>query len=385
MRTLTKVALALASSVVLAEAPAQASPMDVEPGRLVLQPTTIAGNKAPFNTCQGIAAQPNQFAHSVYANQIVNGALPACIPDNDGWANMMAELGYAIAPSAFHPARTTGFGGFALSIEASYAHINGDNHDANGVQYWHAGTQGPTLPNGSFGTSNQTPDSILQIYTLKARKGLPFGFELAGALGYIANTTLWIGGADVHWALLEGYRTGILGYLPDISIGGGVRTLSGQSDFYLTTAGFDGQISKPLTLSDAAVLTPYVGAQRLITWANSANVNLAPNVDVLQVCGYGGVNQTTGAANCSNGGYGNAAYNDQTVFQKQTFYRWRGIAGVTYRYELLYLAGQFAFDLEDPSAENSNMSNNAAQPYNQPITLSGSRQWTFSLEAGVFF
>lgn len=190
-------------------------------------------------------------------------------------------------------------------------------------------------------------------------------------LGYVANTTMWVGGADLHWALLEGYRTGVLGYLPDIAIGGGVRTMSGQSDFYLTTVGIDAQISKPITLADAAVLTPYIGGQRLMIYANSTDVNLAPNADSLAVCGYGGVNQTTGSPICKNGTYGNADFNNQTVFQKQTFYRWRGIAGLTYRYELLYLGGQFAMDMEDPGAENS--------------IVTGARQWTMSFEAGVFF
>lgn len=151
MRTLSKVALALASSIVaFAVAPsANAAPMDPTPDRLYLDPP---GLPAGWN-CQKIAADPNGF---VKAHPLGKGAtdVPACLPNNAGWANMMSELGYAIAPSAFHPARTTGFGGFALSLEASYAHINADATDANGVQYWHQGTQGATTPSGSYGTSN---------------------------------------------------------------------------------------------------------------------------------------------------------------------------------------------------------------------------------------
>jgi hypothetical protein len=368
LRTISKVALVIASSAVAlaAAASAQAAPMDPTPDRLFLNPP---GLPAGWN-CQQIAANPNKF---VMQHPLPSGAadVPSCLPNNSGWANMMSELGYAIAPTAFHPARTTGYGGFALSLEASYAHINADATDANGVQYWHQGTQGQTQPNGSFGTSNSSPDSIIQVYSLKARKGLPLGFEIAGVLGYVANTTLWLGGADLHWAILEGYRTGVLGYLPDLSIGGGVRTMSGQNSFYLTTVGIDAQASKPITLADSAVITPYIGAQRLMIYANSTNVNLAPNTDALATCGYGGINQTTGSAVCNNGTYGNADFNNQTVFQKQTFLRWRGIAGLTYRYELLYLAGQWAMDMEDPGTENS--------------IVTGSRQWTLSLEAGVFF
>ena len=51
--------------------------------------------------------------------------------------------------------------------------------------------------------------------------------------------------------------------------------------------------------------------------------------------------------------------------------RHRGIVGINYRYEILYLAGQFLFDLTPPNDENPG--------------LNPTRQWTLSLEAGVFF
>ena len=301
----------------------------------------------------------------------------------------MSELGYAIAPTAFHPARTTGFGGFALSLEASFAHINADATDSTGTQYWHTGTQGDVNPNtGAFSGVNKFPDSVLQIYSLKASKGLPLGFEVAGVLGYMANTSLWIGGADVHWSLLEGFRTGILGYLPDISAGGGVRTVGGASTFFLTTVGIDGELSKPIALADSAVLTPYIGVQRLIIFADSTVVNLAPGIDPLAACGYQGANvpgnpnappkggtsaATPAAPVCSNELANTNAFNNLTTFQKARIHRWRGLAGLTYKYELLSLGGQFAMDLEDPSAENANLG------------VSGAKQWTISLEAGVSF
>lgn len=396
MRTLSKVALALATSAaaLAVASPSRAAPMDLTPDRLYLEPNGLPGGVS----CQDIAKNPNLvFTHSGFGSKATPNQFP-CQPNNSGWANLMSELGYAIAPSAFHPARTTGYGGFALSLEASYAHINADGTDSNGKQYWHLGTQGQTQPNGQYGSQNTSPDSVLQIYTLKARKGLPFGFEITGALGYIANTSLWLGGADVHWALLEGYRTGILGYLPDVAIGGGVRTLSGQASFYMTVVGIDAVLSKPIPLADSAVLTPYVGGQRLIEYANSSIVNLTPSVDPLKACGYEGTNVQgnpyatapyDGSPVCanklSNGAPNNSDFNNQVTFQKQTFYRWRGIAGLTYRYELLWLAGQWAMDMEDPSAENGSLQGGVQGNSNATFGLTGSRQWTFSLEAGVFF
>jgi hypothetical protein len=392
LRTHPKVVFFVAFLAALVSAPpcALGAPMDPTPERLFLQPPNI-----PAGTdCQSIAADPQAFVTKT--GQIPN-SFP-CVPNNFGWANMMTELGFAIAPTAFHPARTTGFGGFALSLEASFAHINADATDSNGHQYWHEGTQGAVDPSTkNFSIQDNRPDSVLQIYTLKARKGLGMGFEVTGALGYVANTSLWVGGADVHWALLEGYRTGLLGYLPDVAIGGGVRTLSGSSKFFLTTAAIDAQVSKPIPLADSAVLTPYLGVQRLYIFADSTVVSLTPTVDPFVQCGYQGTNVPgnpyanptndrshvfNGAPVCSHklttpgGGTvdNNGDFNNLVTFNKVRVQRWRGIAGVTYRYEVLYLAGQFATDLEDPGDEN-----------NSSAGISGSKQWTVSVEAGVFF
>ncbi len=371
MRLRSKLAVAVASfaAACTCSAVAAAAPMDPTPERMYLQPPGLPQGA----DCQSIASDPNGF---IAAHPGESPNKYPCLPNNVAWANMMSELGYAIAPSAFHPARTTGFGGFALSLEASFAHINADAKDSTGTQYWHQGTQGDRSPNdNAFSGVDKYPDSILQIYTLKARKGLPLGFEITGALGYVANTTMWVGGADFHWAFLEGFRTGVLGYLPDMAIGAGVRTLSGTSKLYLTTVGIDGQVSKPITLGDSAVLTPYVGVQRLIIFADSAVVNLTPAVDPLKACGWAGTNPTTGQPVCnnhlSNGQANDADFSNQTAFDKARIHRWRGLVGATYRYEVLYLGGQFGMDLEDPSAEQS--------------YITGDKQWTLSFEAGVFF
>ncbi|HEY5146682.1 MAG TPA: hypothetical protein VII82_07930, partial [Polyangiaceae bacterium] len=134
--------------------------------------------------------------------RLANCVTSPCVPNNVAWANLMSELGMAIAPTAFHSARTTGLGGFALSLETSFTHVNADA-SAGGVQYWHQGTQGPSDPNThAFSIENTNPDSLLGVYSLRARKGLAYGFEIAGDLGYLANTSLWVGGADLRWAVL---------------------------------------------------------------------------------------------------------------------------------------------------------------------------------------
>ena len=394
MRRHSKLVLALASSIaVLAAARgASAGEMDPAPERLYVQPhgLPLVGPGGASLGCQEVAQNPNLvFSPPFPAGTATSPASPtpyACQPNNVAWANMMSELGMAIAPPAFHAARTTGIGGFALTFQASFTKINSDA-TAGGVQYWHDGTQGIIDPNTKqYSVHNSSPDSVLQVYSINARKGLGYGFELAGALGYVANTSLWVGGGDAHWAPLEGYRTGLLGYFPDIAIGAGVRTLGGSPKFYLTTVGIDAQVSKPFNLADSAVLTPYIGVQRIIIFADSTVVDFTPNVDPLQQCGWLGPNVPgnpyahapyTGLPVCqhklANGADNNGDFNNDHIFTKARIHRWRGILGVNYRYEILYLAAQFATDVTDPGSENSDLG------------ITGDKQWTLSLEAGVSF
>ena len=371
MRLFATALLAAALASVLAGGNAQAASMDPAPERMVLQPPGLPAGQ----TCQSIAQDPEV---AVKAGQLPN-AFP-CRPDNVAFRNMVSELGFAIAPNAFHPARTTGLGGVALTLEASFTKINSDAlsraTDGTTTNYWQKGTEGTRNVNTkSSANLNLSPDSLIQIYSLKARKGLPYGLELTGSLGYVSNTTLWVGGADLRWSLLEGFRTGALGIVPDFSIGGGVRTLTGTSKFNLTTVGIDAQVSKPITLADSAVITPYLGYQRLIILGDSLIVDGTPNVDALQQCGYAGPDAQTGSPTCrhklSNGADANADFNNNFTFEKVRTHRHRGIFGVNYRYEILFLASQFLIDLTPPDAENPG--------------LTSTRQWTLSFEAGVYF
>ena len=341
--------------------------MDPTPERLVTQP----GGLPAGQTCQSVAANPGS---------VPNPQQLLCRPNNIAWQNMMSELGFAIAPSAFVPARTTGVGGFSVTVESSFTRISTNrtvqNADGSLTPFWKLGTRGAQDANTkTFGQTNDSPDSVIQVYALKARKGLPLGLEISGSLGYIANTTLWVGGGDIRWSLLEGFRTGALGLLPDFSVGGGVRTLTGSSRFYLTTVGIDVKMSKPIALADSAQLIPSLGYQRLIIFADSNVVDSTPNVDAQQQCGYEGPNPANGAPLCRNklpgGQDANTDFANNFTFDKARFHRNRGLASLHYRYEIVWIGGQFAFDLTNPSDENP--------------SLIGNRQWTLSLEGGLFF
>jgi hypothetical protein len=350
---------------------ARADTMDPTTERLVNQPSGLPAGQ----TCQTVAANPGALVAAGIRPQDL-----ACRPNNLAFANLMSELGFAVAPTAFYPARTTGIGGFQVSLEASYTGINADRSvDAtnNGrVQYWHAGTQGTKDPNTkAFSITNSAPDNVLQVYALKARKGLPLGFELAGSIGFVSNTQLWVGGGDIRWSMLEGFRTGILGYLPDISVGGGVRTVTGNPRFYLTTVGVDVRVSKPIALQDMSQLIPSLGVQRLLIFGDSNVVDSTPNTDAAGQCGFQGVDPVSGAPSCRNklpnGADANSDFSNNFTFDRVRVQRTRAMVALNYRYELLWLGSQIAFDLTDPRDENPQ--------------LVGKRQWTLSFEGGVHF
>lgn len=360
-------AVAVAAVAVLAAPSARAGDMDPTPERLVTQPANLPAGQS----CQSIAANPGSVSQPQNFQ---------CRPNNVAFENMVAELGFALAPTAFAPARTTGIGGFSITVEASYTRISANratqNADGSQTPFWKLGTRGAQDPNTkSFAGQNDSPDSLIQVYALKARKGLPLGFEIGGSLGYVSNTTLWVGGGDLRWSLLEGFREGGLGLFPDVSVGGGVRTVSGTSKFYLTTAAFDVKLSKPIALADSAQVIPSVGYQRLVIFGDSNVVDSTPNVDALQQCGYDGPNPVNGSPVCRNrlpnGQEANTDFGNNFTFEKVRVHRNRGMFAMHYRYELVWLGGQFAVDINEPKDENPN--------------LVGSRQWTLSFEGGVFF
>ena len=364
-------ALAFGLVISFSERNALAGEMDPTTERLVQQPTGLPVGQ----TCQSIAAQPGAAVSAGLRPQDF-----PCRPNNLAFANMISELGFAMAPTSFYPARTTGIGGFQVSLEASYTSIYADrtteNPDGTRTQYWHQGTRGAQDQNTKqFSAVNTSPDSLLQIYALKARKGLPFGFELAGSLGYIANTTLWVGGGDIRWSVLEGFRTGALGILPDISVGGGVRTLTGTSRFYLTTLGIDVRVSKPIALADSAQLIPQLGFQRLIIFGDSNVVDATPSVDALQQCGFTGTNPDNGVPQCKNklpnGNDANTDFVNNMTFERVRVHRNRGMVALNYKYEIIWIGSQIAFDINEPKDEN-------------PFAV-GKRQWTLSFEGGVHF
>ncbi|MFW5739626.1 MAG: hypothetical protein ACOC1F_04605 [Myxococcota bacterium] len=333
----------IAAALIASQSEANAEPMDPALERLVLnpgchqQPTTgKASNVGVWNPAGGAG---------------VDGR---CIADDVAFKRLVNQYGAALAPTAMHSARTTGYGGFELSLEGSFTSLD------DGADYMQEGTRGSIDPStNKRSIRNNGPDPIAQVYYLKARKGFPFGFEIAALIGTMSNTSFTILGSDVRLSLLEGFRQGALGVLPDIAVGGGVRTVTGSPQLQLTTAAFDTQISKPLPIADASVLTPYVGYQYLWIFGDSGLIDTTPNTDPVGLCGYQGPNVpgTPGASDPYDGqpvceGGTPLDFNNTFVFDAVRLQRQRIIVGANYRFEMLMVGLQYLTDLKDPASAN---------------------------------
>ena len=309
-----------------------------------------------------------------------------CGQDDASFAKLVAQYGVAIAPTAMHSARTTGYGGFELAIEGDFTTID------NSADYWKKGTQGPQDPSSKlFQSRNETPPGLMALYQLKIRKGFPFGIELTGNFGYLAQSSIYTLGADVRWSLFEGFRTGIPAIFPELSVGGSVRTITGTDQFQLTVASADGQISKPIPIAGSVVLTPWVGYQFMRIFGDSGLIDLTPNTDAVNYCGFQGTQTpyTTqkggpaagkapdGQPICKTPGT-SADFNNTVVFNSVRLNRHRIVAGLQLRVQMIKLGGQFMYDLVDPADAN--------KPDSGPnLYKDVKRQMTMAVDLGAVF
>jgi hypothetical protein len=293
------------------------------------------------------------------------GARP-CALDESAFKKLINQYGFAVAPPAMYPARTTGYGGFQISAQGVFTSID------SGADYWKNGTQGPKDEvTGQYSVRNRSPDGWLQAYGVNVRKGLPLGFELGASISYLARTSIVAGGADLRWSLLEGFRRGVLGYFPDLAIGGGVRTITGTPQFQMTVVSADAVLSKPLAIADTSVLSPYVGYQFLRIFGDASPVDLTPRTDALGYCNYQG-QRVPGGWSGDDADHTQGPYTGQTVcgnevgstgspddlsntrvFQQARINRHRLVFGLAYRYEMLVVGGQFITDVVAPASANT--------------------------------
>jgi hypothetical protein len=371
-RTMRAVTTAAAAGVAFTlGAAAQANPMDLAPERLT-QPCTAITQPVAV-PCGGAA-----FSGTNLVTNYVK-------PDNDAWAKLMSQYGMAFAPTAMHPARTTGYGGFELSWWGTITSIS---HDED---FMKKGTEGP-INNNKFSNRNDSPDSVIQVYGVTGRKGLPYGFEIQGSAGYVANTELTVLGGGIRFAPFEGFRTGFLGGIPDLSVGAYVNTVAGTSKVKLTVPALDVQLSKPITIASQVILQPYLGWQMVWIDADSGVIDGTPKNDGLAGCNarpptpaeqkagdpgefhcqtFGSNGQAQDAAGNTPASNAKLDLNNNMVFKNIRFRRQRAMLGVSIRYEIAHLLLHFATDIADPEAGGDDRIKGLA------------KQWTFGVTTGV--
>ena len=374
-------ALALAA-VVAGPRYARAESMDPALARLVTDAgcrTTGAGGGAFYNPL-------SQFAR--------------CAPDNAAFAKLVGQYAFAIAPMGMQSAATPGFGGFELLLTGAYTSVD------TKAAYTQLGTQGTyDEETGRYPTRNRAPASVLQHYELRLRKGLPFGFEVGASVGMVPHTSMYTFGGEVRLSLLEGFRSGLPAYFPELAVGVAARTVAGADSFKLTVIAVDGQISKPIPIAGIFRLTPYVGYQWLRIFGDSGLVDFTPNTDALNLCGFNGTNTPAnpdssktyrdGQPICSRGT--GADFNNTMSFSPVRMNRHRIDAGLQLKAGFFKGGLHFATDLISPESANSDAGSFIANPnYNTKAPVADepklinkftgmSTQYTLAIELGASF
>jgi hypothetical protein len=319
----------------------------------------------------------------------------ACLPDPTKYVQLVNQLGFALAPNLAREARSNGLLGFDASLLASLTSIDSD------ADYWRLGTR------GEGGESNSDVDGILQLYSLELRKGFGFGLEVAGNVAVMPRASVLVWGADVRLALLEGLTDGVFRYLPDVSVGAGLRRATGLGELRLGTLAVDARLSRPWASHDGFVLTPWLGYQWLRIDADTALVDFTPGVSALGECGYVGnavpgsssAPEAAGAIAASGAPAGTfdasplcqagsgADFANSAAFGEAVVHRHRAAVGVSFRRELLRLGAEVVTDLLAPEAAQSDESvARALRCEGAGASCRASpRQWTLSLALGASF
>lgn len=173
--------------------------------------------------------------------------------DTEAFQNLVVDLGEVFGSRFANPAETLGEAGFAFGVMTSLSFIPNDE------EYWQDVVE------------DQDPGPALFTAHVQVRKGLPFSFELVGNMSYLSNSEMFAMGADLKWALHEGFT-----YMPDVAVRGSVNTLLGAEALNLFTAGWDISVSKDFGVAGLMSIAPYAGYQNLYIIGSSRLINAFP-------------------------------------------------------------------------------------------------------------
>lgn len=212
-----------------------------------------------------------------YLEQGLSGRDGLCAPDNAAFKKLVSQLGFALAPNGMYPARSTGFGGFHFSFQASYTAIDESADD------WQMGTQGERDSSSRGAAAVGDPPGLIQQYSLNIRKNFLLGIEALANVGFVRQSNRINGGADIRVRLLEGFRTGIGDAFPDVAVGAGIRTTTGTDQLQLTTVAVDARISKPADRKSIGI-EPLAGVPISMDIRTLRADRLDPGTDPLGYC-----------------------------------------------------------------------------------------------------
>ena len=114
-------AFVAATLVASVSAVASAEPMDPALERLV-----GVRDADGFKPRPGVGAD-TCHPGGVWANDATGKTVStACVADDGAFKRLISQYAFAFAPTAMHSARTTGYGGFHLSLESDFTSISSD-------------------------------------------------------------------------------------------------------------------------------------------------------------------------------------------------------------------------------------------------------------------
>lgn len=178
--------------------------------------------------------------------------------DQDAFKGLTTELGLMFAPRPLAPAETPGHAGFDIGLDYTLNFIQAKN------SYWSDATE--------RGLNGRSMPPVLHTLGFRARKGLPFSFEMGAGGSYLFESHMYTVGADIKWALNEGFV-----WLPDLAVSAGVNRLLGNDQIDLTMASAGGMLSKTFGLFGVMRLSPFVGYNYVLINAASAVIDPDPS------------------------------------------------------------------------------------------------------------
>ncbi len=160
--------------------------------------------------------------------------------DYAGFEDFARQIGAALTP-AFGPIHSQGSLGFEVSLTTGLSSVH------KGQDYWTADTAGrPQV--------SDAPGDLFVTSQIRAKKGLPYGFQVSGIVTHLYDSRLWGIGIELGWAFVEGYK-----WAPDIGIVASIGTLLGHDDLMMIQVSPALVMSKRFGVAGLFHLVPYLG------------------------------------------------------------------------------------------------------------------------------